>query len=63
MNKGIRRIWTLAALVWILGGGVKLKAQPLRASETQKIRLEQVQLFRTGAVLRYGVSGKLVAGS
>lgn len=40
-----------------------LWAQPLRASETKTIRLEHVQLFRSGAVLRYGVSGKIEGGT
>ena len=36
-----------------------LAGQVLRAEETKIIRLENVQLFRSGAVLRYGVSGKI----
>jgi len=63
MTKTLLRIGTLAGLLGLLGGGTQLKAQPLRAAETKKIRLDQVQLFRSGAVLRYAVSDKLVNGS
>ncbi|MGA1330512.1 MAG: DUF4139 domain-containing protein [Bacteroidia bacterium] len=63
MSKTILRLGTLVGLLGIWCGGFPLTAQPLRAQETKKIRLEQVQLFRSGAVLRYAVSGKLVNGS
>jgi uncharacterized protein (TIGR02231 family) len=53
--------WALLFLLLVLTSP-NLWAQPLRAAETKTIRLEHVQLFRSGAVLRYGVSGKIEGG-
>lgn len=63
MKLKCRRGATLGILIVALMFCSSLEAQPLRPEETTSIRLEQVQLFRSGAVLRYAVKGQLVAGS
>jgi hypothetical protein len=57
-------LWVAGVLLFLLLllTSPNLWAQPLRAAETKTIRLEHVQLFRSGAVLRYGVSGKIEGG-
>jgi hypothetical protein len=58
-------LWVAGVLLFFLLvlTSPNLWAQPLRAAETKTIRLEHVQLFRSGAVLRYGVSGKIEGGN
>ncbi|MFM7700100.1 MAG: hypothetical protein ACKO7V_04835, partial [Bacteroidota bacterium] len=63
MTNTFLRLGTLAAILGTWSPMIPLRAQPLRAAETKNLRLEQVQLFRSGAVLRYAASGKVVNGS
>ncbi|MFM8838911.1 MAG: DUF4140 domain-containing protein, partial [Bacteroidota bacterium] len=63
MTQMLLRLGTLAAMLGTWSPMIPLRAQPLRAAETKTLRLEQVQLFRSGAVLRYAASGKVVNGS
>ncbi|MFM7379828.1 MAG: DUF4140 domain-containing protein [Bacteroidota bacterium] len=63
MTNTFLRLGTLAAILGTWSPMIPLRAQPLRAAETKTLRLEQVQLFRSGAVLRYAASGKVVNGS
>ncbi|NBY30779.1 MAG: DUF4140 domain-containing protein [Sphingobacteriia bacterium] len=63
MTNALQRLGILVAILGTWSLLIPLRAQPLRAAETKILRLEQVQLFRSGAVLRYSASGKVVNGS